>query len=555
MDIDLPDNEENRPDFDFPKDAKERAVLGIFTPIEKRYDDKKQPYWVVPNQKILVLDPDFLPDSQVAKPKNPWIFRLLFLLLDVIASVVVFLKRVFLKKVNTIPKIKEVKNGFQFKWAFKKFPGKEVTFRIVRVSECLNDPLEYGQPTVTILVEWPTRLFENPPGELRTFTGLFAQADNQFIINPESNNKPSPPIAKPSILFQVHPSDFKVFDHNDASFYTSLGVEETNINMPIVAVMDTGLKYKWEINGNIERSFTIGASNFKFKIAKTNGGVCFPGAEFGYCGITHYLNNPSLNPLLGQLNNLTVNQILSSPYDDNKVDEITNGGQGVINTKVGRHGTLISAILNANQCKVLPVKVFDGGGWGTLFDVIAGCNYVLSCKRNNTNIKVLNASFSGSVNDEGRDILFLKMKALSDQGIWVIAAAGNEDIDLDQSGNMRYPAQFGKEVIDGGIERVITVNSKYSDGTQAGNFGSPVSLTVKSTLVGGFPSALPLSTGLPLEGTSFAAPYAAGVLAHTTLNNVSTRRQALDYLRANQVQNPGLATGRVVPPAGSITFL
>ncbi len=48
-------------DLDLPEGEKELAELGIFTPIEKRYEIRKYPYWVVPNQKILILDAKILP--------------------------------------------------------------------------------------------------------------------------------------------------------------------------------------------------------------------------------------------------------------------------------------------------------------------------------------------------------------------------------------------------------------------------------------------------------------------------------------------------------------
>lgn len=428
--------------------------------------------------------------------------------------------------------------------------NNDVKITIVRVSECPNDPEEYKDkdgksiPTVTVLVDW-IETFTSPPGELSGLQGIQSQVDNHFLINPDPNNQPGDPITKSAKVVKVHNSDLKEFDEEDIEFYGKEAVSQSKdlLKMPIVAVMDTGLKYKWEKNGGIERTLNSASGHglSEFKIAKVNAGDCMPNPSFGYCGITEYLKNAKTNSLLTKMRDFGEEKILASPYDDNVVDEKLNDSQGTINKKVGRHGTVISAIVNHQGSQVLPVKVFDAGGWGTLFDVLCGCNYLLSCKRNGTDIKVLNASFSGSLNQQGRELLYRKMKALSDQGIWIIAAAGNDDFDLDILANRRYPAQFGMSTITGnstsGIERVITINSAYKNVSQAGNFGSPVSIKVQSEIDGGFPSALSMTGGKPLEGTSFAAPYAAAVLAGAP-DSVNTKAKAIEYLKSNSI--PGI---------------
>lgn len=424
---------------------------------------------------------------------------------------------------------------------FKNTNNKDVKVRIIRISECTNDPEEYNKETYSVLVEWDETVTILPGGT----AGVQNQVDNHLIINPESNNKPSPPIARPSKIVKVYVSDFEVFDQTDASHYKTNNQtlpgnkKELYQDLPIVAVMDTGLKYKWTgKNNKIERNLSpvSGASLVDFKIAHANANGCIPSSSFGYCGITEYLKNANQKPLLAKLNGLAEQDILLSPYDDNLVDEKLNEGEGANNIGVGRHGTIITAILNEQNCQVLPVKAFDGGGFGTLFDIICGCNYVLACKRNGTNIKVLNASFGGTLNGTGRDLLFRKLKAMSDRGIWVIAAAGNEEIDLDQAGNIRYPAQFGLPISVGGIERVITVNSAYKRKTRAGNYGSPVTVKVKSQITKGFPSTLPMATGKPLEGTSFAVPFAAAAMAKAP-DTIKTKIAAIKYLKNIKIPN------------------
>lgn len=477
-------------------DKKVRSNIGIQSPIDPK-NDSNNAYAIISNQKILIMDREILNKEYVSKKTI---------------------------RVN-----------------FENF-NKEVRIEIIRISECPNDESEYDhdKPTVSVLIGWKEKIPVDQP-TLLPISGLVTQFDNHFIINPETNNQPSPPIAKPSKIIKVHISDFKKFDKEDATFY-DISTSTEYANMPIVAVMDTGLKYKWGDDGQFERTFIKDKKQYKFIVAKAKND-CSNVGEFGYCGITEYLKTAAQNPLLVKLAGLAEPDILKSPYDDNKVDEIVGGENEQLNLEVGRHGTLISAILNQHGCKVLPVKVFAGGGWGTLFDILCGCNYVLSCKRSGTDIKVLNASFGGALNAEGCDLLYRKMKALNDAGIWVVAAAGNDGIDLDLPGNQRYPAQFGLANITGnsmgGLEKVITVNSAYDGTDRAGNFGQAVSLKVLSSIANGFPSAIPVRNNTPLEGTSFAAPYAAAVLA-AGVATVANRAAAVAYIKANPI--PGVVS-------------
>ncbi len=472
---------------------KERSKFGIQSPIAQHRDADQNLNTVVSNQKILIMD------AAIQQKEYP---------------------------------VGKVFSGY---FENSKIP---VSLEIIRVSECPNDELEYGAPTVSVLVQWEVK-GTTYPENLTSFDGLKSQVNNHFLINPETNNKPGPPIARQATLVKVHASDFVVFDENDAAHYSAESEKNSTLAMPIVAVLDTGLKYKWSINGRVERSFKKGKKDFKFQLAEAKND-CLLGAKFGYCGVTEYLHPGPKKGLLKKLAGLTANQILSSPYDDNKVDERIDlglgvaNGQGADNLEVGRHGTIISAILNEQGCRVLPVKVFNGGGMGTLFDILCGCNYVLSCKRAGTDIKVLNASFSGSLSPEGRELLFRKMKAINERGIWVVAAAGNEDLDIGLTENLRYPAQFGSKNSPNGLPKVITVNSAYENQDRDGNFGEPVSIKVRSSRSGGFASALPIEDDAPLEGTSFAAPYVAAALARVA-DTFGTKAEAEEYLKSNPI--------------------
>uniref|UniRef100_UPI003593359B S8/S53 family peptidase n=1 Tax=Persicitalea sp. TaxID=3100273 RepID=UPI003593359B len=519
---------------------KELAKLGIFTPLARRYDERQNSSWIIPNQKIVAVDPD-LPGlqkfierqkqtderptqgqgtrstSQEVITRPPALenslnnfFRSLF---DLLAA---WLRWLFGGSGDKEPRSKRlvVDDDGNFRWFFEDNPKRKIEFRIVRASECPNDEAEFGKPSVNVLLEWEQRAGQ---GDLATFAELRGQADNHFISNPQPpSNGPKPPIEADSVLVKVHDSDFKVFDASDQQHYSQTAGKLSS--EPIVAVMDTGLKYKWD-KTSVKLTYEDGTP-FQFSIAKAPGGGCLPGANFGYCSIGDYLRRPT-PPFtqLATLASLTTAEIQASPYDDHLVDEQVVGEE-TNRERVGRHGTFITAILNRHGCQVLPVKSFNCAARGTLFDVLSGLNYLIAQKRAGMSIKVLNASFSGTLDASGLDFLYKKMKVLTDLGVWVVASAGNDGISLD--GTSIYPAQFG---LSGGrysIEKVVTVNSNY-DGSVQGNTGAAVSITAYSPRVGGFPSAVAVkdSAGNVIQGTSFAAPYVACALAKLNTTGLS----------------------------------
>lgn len=557
--------------------AEELAKRGIFTPLALCYDDRKNPYWIIPNQKIVALDPDLpglrdFTDRQEKSDGSPSretrstsgkvitrppalensltnFFRSLS---DLLAG---WLRWLF-GGGKSEPKRPVVGDDGTFHWSFRDKINEKIKFKIVRASECPNDIAEFGKASVNVLLEWEQRAGRQ--GDLVPFAELYGQADNILIANPEPpNNMPQGPPYDEStagewVFDSMLPLDFKTFDTAEEVKYSRVAASE-----PIVAVMDTGLKYKWTgFENGPEMAYWDGRL-FDFKIAKAPDDSCLPGANFGYCGIVDYLRRPA--PATGQLAPLaafSLAQIRSSPYDDHRVKEKLKDGKEY-HEEVGRHGTLITGILNRDGCQVLPVKTLNCAGWGTLFDVLNGCNYLIARKRAGMPIKVINASFGGALNEAGRDLLYQKLRVLTEKlNIWVVVSAGNEGISLD--GTSIYPAQFGLPSGGGNpvLDKVITVNSNY-DGVRHGNWGEAVALTAMSPIPGGFPSAIPLVTSppavplppairpyvyqqsdFPIQGTSFAAPYVACALARLALGTagLSTRADVLAAIRATNVE-------------------
>ena len=164
---------------------------------------------------------------------------------------------------------------------------------------------------------------------------------------------------------------------------------------------------------------------------------------------------------------------------------------GALNYEVG-HGTMVAGIIArvAPRAGILPIRVLNGDGTGTLLNLVKGIHYA-----NTHGARVLNMSFNCSV----------KSGALSDaldeaetMGVLLIASAGNDNLEQGV-----LPAVSHGSMAVGAVEANNT-KSPYS------NFGSFVRVVapgsnIRSTFVdGGYAT---------WSGTSFAAPFVSAEAA------------------------------------------
>ncbi|WP_254561558.1 S8/S53 family peptidase [Dyadobacter diqingensis] len=307
-----------------------------------------------------------------------------------------------------------------------------IRVRVVRVSECANPDNEYlGGLTYTVLIEW-TDNYEFGVFEKKYNPGILVQSQCDNLIlsgNPPNTDPGSIKALKPDGA-KILPSNFLGHDAKDTSL-----VAQSEI---VVAVVDTGLAYKQQKQDtNINASYIDSNGRDRhFQIADIwpfpSHGDRLAGNKIGYCSVTPYLRACSNdnqdakyrnNPNYQALKNLSRNVILNTPYDDNRYR--------VDSKDKGKHGSLISAIINQKGCApVLPVKSFDFAGTGTLFDLLCALNYVLACKKAGMPVKIINLSFEGRINPDGFKLLKKKFKSLWKNKIWVVAAAGNEGKEL-----------------------------------------------------------------------------------------------------------------------------
>lgn len=172
------------------------------------------------------------------------------------------------------------------------------------------------------------------------------------------------------------------------------------------------------------------------------------------------------------------------------------------------HGTHVAGIVGAAgnngqgvagvawKVRIMPVKIFDSAGFGTLAGAVAGIRYAID-----EGADVVNASWgfyadSIALREAAEDAL--------EAGVLLVASAGNDSADLDAI--PRYPA-----AID--LPNVLSVAaSDESDGAASfTNFGA---LTVDLAAPGvNVLSTVPAGSYSGSGGTSAAAPHVSGVAA------------------------------------------
>jgi hypothetical protein len=153
---------------------------------------------------------------------------------------------------------------------------------------------------------------------------------------------------------------------------------------------------------------------------------------------------------------------------------------------------------------VVPIKVLDRNGGGSLSGVIAGLEYVAGQAQAGD---VVNISFGGS----GSSLLDNAVRAVAATGATVVIAAGNEA----RNANNNSPARVnGTNIYSISAFREGDFLASFS------NFGNPPvdyaapGVAIRSTWKGG--------NYATLSGTSMAAPHAAGILLLDQPSNSGT---------------------------------
>ncbi len=167
------------------------------------------------------------------------------------------------------------------------------------------------------------------------------------------------------------------------------------------------------------------------------------------------------------------------------------------------HGSHVSAIIKSvyPHVKLLVLKYYNSqaSGQDNLKSTIEALNYAVS-----QNVDIIN--YSGGGPEPSREELQI-LKRAEEKGILVVAAAGNEEADIDNRQNAYYPASYG-------LENIITVaaHDQQLRLLPTSNYGKKsVDIVAPGVRIN---SALPFShRSGNLTGTSQATAFVTGVAA------------------------------------------
>lgn len=164
---------------------------------------------------------------------------------------------------------------------------------------------------------------------------------------------------------------------------------------------------------------------------------------------------------------------------------------GLLNRAVG-HGTMIAGVIArvAPGAKILPVRVLNGDGYGTVLDVAKGIDYAI-----HSGARVLNMSFGATHQSQALEEALREAK---DASVVIVASAGN-----DASSIPHFPAASENVMAVASVEANY-VKSSYS------NFGDYISVVAPGT---GIRSTYCTGGYANWSGTSFAVPFIAAEAA------------------------------------------
>ncbi|MCX6359285.1 MAG: S8 family serine peptidase [Armatimonadetes bacterium] len=161
---------------------------------------------------------------------------------------------------------------------------------------------------------------------------------------------------------------------------------------------------------------------------------------------------------------------------------------GLVNSAYG-HGTMVAGILAriATKASIMPVRVLNGDGLGTMANVIAGVRWAVA---NGADVIVM---CFGS--DTVSPLLAAAVEDAHEGGVVLVASAGNGASD-----DLRFPA---------GLHGVTSVAAVNANDTRAffSNYGTYVDYAAPGV---GIRSTYPGGGYASWSGTSMAAPFVAG---------------------------------------------
>ena len=372
-------------------------------------------------------------------------------------------------------------------------------------------------------------------------------------------------LSSPARIVSAEDEEIEIAEPNDPLYGEQWGLER--INMPavwaqtaeaeseevVVAVIDTGIIYDHEDLADNMYEFDadtlsrmdvagIGAAEF----AGSHGAWFHSSAEFGEnedeAPVTSAFDPIPVGPGAGTTKLASIDDVFSVTSDSRYVGDVEGHGThvaGIIGA-VTDNETGIAGV--AQNVKLMAVPVFsafvdeddDGSveyATGSLTsDQMRAIDFVLAAKAAGVNVRVANmslGSWTDADNAAENEPYSAKIKALSDAGVIVCIAAGNEDQDLDApegeyAGQICTPAMFRYEnTITVGAsgeddERSYAAGSNFSSSGEWVDVFAPggyIMSTCRYEPITGDGNTWSEDGYTTISGTSMASPHVAGVAA------------------------------------------
>lgn len=197
----------------------------------------------------------------------------------------------------------------------------------------------------------------------------------------------------------------------------------------------------------------------------------------------------------------TVDDVHGFNAVDNLADPMDDNGHGTHCAGIiGAEGDNQIGIAGVNwNVQIMPLKFIDSSGSGSTKDAIEAINYVIERKRAGVNVRVISASWGSRQRSAALEDV---IREAGEEGITVIAAAGNSSVDTDR--DPHYPSSYD-------LPNVISVAATDSN-DQLANFSN----YGKNSVDVAAPGVEIVSTWMGddfrnASGTSMATPVVSGV--------------------------------------------